>query len=105
MGGFRAVQVGRYGRHAARLGFREYAPKEYPGRIALFVNETAYRADKFRGWDGIPIDELIAKRISGDHITMFTEHGRELAQSLLESIDAATLREGCRTDGMGVSAS
>jgi len=72
---------------------REYVPRQYPGRITLLVNEHVYRSDRRRGWHEIPIGELVIKKVSGDHITMFTEHGKELANLLIESIDAANLEK------------
>jgi amino acid adenylation domain-containing protein len=72
---------------------REYVPQQYPGRITLLVNEHVYRSDRRRGWQEIPIGELVIKRVSGDHITMFKEHGQELANLLIESIDAAKLEK------------
>lgn len=67
---------------------REYVPQEYPGRLTLIVNEHLYRSsDRFRGWRGFPAREIVVHKVSGDHITMFKEHGRELAHLLLESTD------------------
>jgi amino acid adenylation domain-containing protein len=83
---------------------REYTPTGYPGRITLLVNEQAYRADRHRGWDQIPVGELVIKKVSGDHITMFTEHGRELVDAIVESIDPAALQQGWRTEGVEVAA-
>ena len=72
---------------------REYVPQQYPGRITLLVNEHIYRSDRRRGWQKIPIGELVIKKASGDHITMFKEHGKELVNLLTESIDAANLEK------------
>jgi hypothetical protein len=72
---------------------REYVPRQYPGRITLLVNEQVYRSDRRRGWQEIPTGELLIKKVSGDHITMFTEHGQELANLLTESIDAANIEK------------
>jgi amino acid adenylation domain-containing protein len=72
---------------------RAYTPRQYPGRITLLVNEHFYLSDRGRGWQQIPIGELVIKRVSGDHITMLTEHGNELARLLIESIDDANLEK------------
>jgi amino acid adenylation domain-containing protein len=72
---------------------REYVPRQYPGRITLIVNEYVYRSDRRRGWHEIPIGELVIRKVSGDHITMFKEHGQQLANLLTESIDAANLEK------------
>jgi thioesterase domain-containing protein len=72
---------------------REYVPRQYPGRITLIVNEHVYRSDRRRGWQEIPIGELAIRKVSGDHISMFKEHGQELANLLTESIDAANLEK------------
>jgi thioesterase domain-containing protein len=82
---------------------REYTPTEYSGRITLLVNEQAHRADRRRGWDQIPVGELVIKKVSGDHITMFTEHGKELANAIIEAIDPAALQKGWRTEGVEVA--
>jgi amino acid adenylation domain-containing protein len=72
---------------------REYVPQQYPGRITLIVNEQVYRSDRRRGWHEIPIGELVTRKVSGDHITMFKKHGQELANLLTESIDAANIEK------------
>ena len=54
---------------------REYVVNQYPGRITLIVNETFHSIDRHRGWRDIPVGELAVKKVPGDHITMFTEHG------------------------------
>jgi amino acid adenylation domain-containing protein len=84
---------------------REYEPKEYPGRVTLLVSEQAYRLDRAKGWDRIPIGELVIEKLSGDHLTMFTEHGKELAALLTESIKAAAIENGQKTECVEVSAS
>ena len=82
---------------------REYTPTEYSGRITLLVNEQVYRVDRRRGWDQIPVGELVIKKVSGDHITMFTEHGKELVDALIEGIDPAALQKGWRSEGVEVA--
>ncbi|HEX4036858.1 MAG TPA: amino acid adenylation domain-containing protein [Acidobacteriaceae bacterium] len=68
---------------------REYVPQRYPGRLTLIVNEFLYRSsDRYRGWRGFPAHEMVIHKVSGDHITMFKEHGHELAHLLLESSDS-----------------
>jgi thioesterase domain-containing protein len=70
---------------------REYVARQYLGRITLILNEDLYRGDRYRGWRGIPIGQLVIKKVAGDHITMFTEHGQELADLILGSVDSAML--------------
>ena len=82
---------------------REYTPTEYSGRITLLVNEQTYRADRCRGWDQIPVGDLVIKRVSGDHITMFTEYGKELVGAIIEAIDPVELQNGWRTEGVEVA--
>ena len=66
---------------------REYTVNRYPGRITLIVNEEHYGFDKYRGWRGLPGSTLLVKKAPGDHITVFTKHGKELARLLVDSID------------------
>ncbi len=82
---------------------RQYKPTEYPGRITLVVNEQAHRADGRRGWDQIPVGDLVIKKVSGDHITMFTEHGKEVADAIMEAIDPNALKKEWRTEGLQVA--
>jgi amino acid adenylation domain-containing protein len=82
---------------------RKYTPTDYPGRITLLVNEQAYRADRCRGWDQTPVGELVIKKVSGDHITMFTEHGKELVEAIIGAIDPAAQQIGWRTEGVEVA--
>jgi len=84
---------------------REYVVNQYPGRITLIVNETFHSIDRHRGWRDIPVGELAVKKVPGDHITMFTEHGEVLAQLLLESVDSTLSQSGWCADGIEVGAS
>lgn len=73
----------------------ECAAKPYAGRVTFIENEGRYRFDRDMGWRGFPFGEVVFKKAPGDHITMFTDHGKELAQLLLKSIDEV-LPEGAR---------
>ena len=94
--------------YRSRMGYqrliRDYVPTQYPGRITLIVNEDLYRSDRYRGWRGIPIGELVVKQAPGDHITMFTEHAQELARLLLGSIDGTVPERDWRPDFIEVGA-
>lgn len=66
---------------------REYVPESYPGRMTLIVNEDLFRSpDPYRGWRGFPAGEMVIHKVSGDHIGIFKQHGRELAQVLFECV-------------------
>jgi thioesterase domain-containing protein len=98
MGGALPEEIAREGSYFRRRMryeriIREYTPRQYPGRITLLVNERTYLSDRKRGWDQIPIGELVIRKVSGDHTTMLTEHGNELARFLIESIDEANLEK------------
>lgn len=67
---------------------RQYVPRPYPGRITLLNNENIYRSpDRYRGWRNFSANELIVRVVPGNHITMFTQHGAELAQLILDSVN------------------
>jgi amino acid adenylation domain-containing protein len=70
---------------------RKCAAGNYPGRITLIVNEQFGRLNMDLGWSGFPASDLLIKETQGDHITMFKDYGRALADVLMKSIDEAML--------------
>jgi amino acid adenylation domain-containing protein len=66
-----------------------HVPEQYPGRITLIVNEEQARFDKDLGWGGSAQGGLDVYKISGDHHTMLTQHGKEAADVILKCIDEA----------------
>jgi thioesterase domain-containing protein/acyl carrier protein len=71
-----------------------YRPTRYPGRITLIVNERHQLFATSLGWKPVAGGGLAIHKTAGGHITMLTQHSRELAQSLLACIDDALLRHG-----------
>ena len=66
-----------------------HAPEQYSGRITLIVNEEQARFDKDLGWTGTAQGGVDVHVISGDHNTMLTHHGKEVAQVILKCIGEA----------------
>ncbi len=66
-----------------------HSPEPYPGRITLIVNEEQPRLDKDLGWTGGARGGVNVHTISGDHHTMLTHHGKEVAHVILKCIDEA----------------
>jgi amino acid adenylation domain-containing protein len=64
-----------------------HAPKKYPGRISLIVNEETARLDKYLGWQGFALGGLDAHTTPGDHATMLKQNGKDLAQLILKCIN------------------
>jgi thioesterase domain-containing protein len=83
---------------------RECAAKPYTGRVTFIENESRYRFDREMGWRGFPLGEVVVKQAPGDHVTMFTEHGKELAELLLRCIDEVLPEGGRRADCIEVGA-
>jgi thioesterase domain-containing protein len=67
----------------------DYRALPYPGRIISFVCEDQYRINKEMGWKSIAQGGLVIHKIPGDHVTMWKQHGKELARLLRSSIDAS----------------
>jgi amino acid adenylation domain-containing protein len=63
--------------------------EKYPGRITLIVNESDARYSRGLGWTGIARDGLDVHVLPGDHTTILTEHGQEVARVILKCMDAA----------------
>jgi len=82
---------------------RRHGVKPYPGRISLIVSDRE-RFDKGLGWHGFPAGGLVIKKVPGDHVTMLSEHGKELAQALTGFVEGATLEEDTRADCVEASA-
>jgi amino acid adenylation domain-containing protein len=62
---------------------------KYAGRITLLVNEKQARHDKSFGWTGIAQDGLELHALPGDHTTILTRYGKEVARVILHCIDNA----------------
>jgi thioesterase domain-containing protein len=60
---------------------------KYAGRITLLVNEKQARHDKSFGWTGIAQDGLELHALPGDHTTILTRYGKEVARVILHCID------------------
>lgn len=86
------VEQDRYYRSKLRYWRMLYAhcPQRYPGRVALIVNEEQYRVNPDLGWPGFADGGLEILASPGTHETMFTEHRRAVAQTILQCIDQAT---------------
>lgn len=79
--------------------------EEYPGRITLIVNEEQARFDRDLGWEGVAQGGLDVHRIPGDHDTILTQHGQEVAQLILQSIDEALKESDWQADRAEVKVS
>jgi amino acid adenylation domain-containing protein len=66
-----------------------HAPEQYSGRITLIVNEERARVDKDLGWKGAAQGGVDIHTVAGDHDTMLTHYGKEVAHVILNSIDEA----------------
>ena len=60
----------------------------------MIVNEKHHPFATSLGWKPVAGGGLAIHKTAGGHITMLTQHSRELAQSLLACIDDALLRHG-----------
>lgn len=80
-----------------------HTPEPYPGRITLIVNEEQARVDKDLGWTGSVQSGVDVHTISGDHYTMLTHHGKEVAQVILKCIDEALAEPSAQPDRTEVS--
>jgi len=76
-----------------RLAY-SHSVSEYPGRIALIVNDRQYRFDRCMGWRGVARGGLTVHRVSGDHDTILRVHGREFAELLLKCLNEALPEAG-----------
>jgi amino acid adenylation domain-containing protein len=65
----------------------KYRAAPYPGRIISLVCEDQYRINKEMGWKSIAQGGLVIHKVPGDHVTMWKQHGKELARLLRRSMD------------------
>jgi amino acid adenylation domain-containing protein len=74
-----------------KIGYRRliyrHKMKTYPGLIDLIVNERQYRLDRHMGWKGVAQAGLKIHAVPGDHNTILTMHGKQVAQLILKRID------------------
>jgi amino acid adenylation domain-containing protein len=86
-----AVTTDRF--HRSMVRYRRllysHAPEPYAGRITLIVNEEQARVDRDLGWKGAGQGGVVIHTIAGDHDTMLTHHGKEVAHVILNCIDEA----------------
>jgi thioesterase domain-containing protein len=74
-----------------------HTSEKYAGRITLLINEKQARYDKHFGWTGIAQDGLEVHALPGDHTTILTQYGKEVAQAILQCIDNALSEPDART--------
>ena len=67
-----------------------HCPREYPGRLTLMVNENQHQYEPDLGWAGFADGGLVIRTRPGTHATLFTEHRRESAETILRCIDEAS---------------
>jgi thioesterase domain-containing protein len=86
------LQQDRYYRSKMRYWRMLYAhcPQKYPGRLVLVVNEEQHRFNPDLGWPGFADGGLEILTSPGTHETMFTEHRRAAAKTILHCIDGTT---------------
>ena len=86
------LEQDRYDRSKMRYWRMLYAhcPQRYPGRLVLIVNEEQYRWNPDLGWPGFAEGGLEILASPGTHETMFTEHRRAVAETILQCIEKAT---------------
>jgi thioesterase domain-containing protein len=89
------VEQDRYYQSKMRYWRMLYAhcPRRYPGRLMLIVNEEQHRFNPDLGWPGYADGGLDIRTSPGTHETMFTEHRRAVAETILECIAQATRME------------
>jgi amino acid adenylation domain-containing protein len=66
-----------------------HTSEKYAGRITLLINEKQARYDKDFGWSGIARDGLEVHALPGDHTTILTQYGKEVARVILHCIGNA----------------
>jgi amino acid adenylation domain-containing protein len=64
-----------------------HSVSNYPGRIALCINEWQSRVDPDLGWKGVARDGLDIYQIPGDHLAMLSQHSAVVAKVLLGCIE------------------
>jgi len=74
-----------------------HTSEKYAGRITLLINQKQARYDKHFGWTGIAQDGLEVHALPGDHTTILTQYGKEVAQAILHCIDNALSEPDVRT--------
>lgn len=65
-----------------------HCPERYPGRLVLIVNEAQARTSADLGWTGFG-EGLEVLTSPGTHETMFTEHRKAVAETILRVIEAS----------------
>jgi len=95
-----AVATDRF--HRSMVRYRRllysHAPEQYSGRITLIVNEERARFDRDLGWKGAAQGGVDIHTIAGDHDTMLTHYGKEVAHVILNSIDEALAEPSAQPD-------
>jgi amino acid adenylation domain-containing protein len=86
------VEQDRYYQSKMRYWRMLYAhcPRRYPGRLMLIVNEEQHRLSPDLGWTGFGEGGLAIQMSPGTHETLFTEHRKAVAETILQCIDEAS---------------
>jgi hypothetical protein len=92
----RSLEDDRFYQSKVRYRRLLYAHKaeRYPGAITLIVNQEQARRDHTLGWSRRNCEQLRVLRVEGDHTTILTQHGKQVAQVILQCIDEAAATSG-----------
>jgi thioesterase domain-containing protein len=61
----------------------------YPGRVALIMNQDEAALDRNLGWKGVIQGGIEVHVLPGDHWNILEQHGKDVGQLILTSIDKA----------------
>jgi amino acid adenylation domain-containing protein len=89
-------------KHRYRRLLYAHCPPRYPERLMLIVNEQQSRMDPDLGWRGYADGGLQLRTSPGSHETMFTEHRRAAAETILQCIDEAIAAPAPETQAEGI---
>jgi thioesterase domain-containing protein len=85
------IQNDRY--YASMVQYRRLMNKHtiahYPGRLTLIVNRRDASINGTLGWQGVAQGGLDVRVLPGDHLTLVTDHGTEVGDLILKSIEGA----------------
>jgi thioesterase domain-containing protein len=65
-----------------------HLPRKYPGHVAVIVNQEQASSDPDLGWTGFA-ERLDVHVVAGDHHSILTDHGKEVARVILKSMEDA----------------